>query len=86
MHFKLLLVLFAVYVLIKVITLTGTLFETTSSRTSSGSTTTILEQKQFLEQNLSGIQTATTFTSNYESETFDGTDFVPTQVFTGVTL
>lgn len=70
---------------VKTISLRGVLFETDTSRTDSGSTTTILEQKQFLEQSLDGFQTSTNFTSNYESQTFNGSSFVQTKVFMGVT-
>ena len=67
----------------KVIQINGALFETTTTRTSSGVTKTILEQKQWLEQNLNGAQTAVNFTSTYETQTFDGSSFEQTQVMWG---
>lgn len=68
---------------LKIINLTGALFETTASRTDSGSVTTILEQKQWLEQNINGLQTSTTFTSTYDAQTFDGSSFVNTTIMFG---
>ena len=68
---------------IKVINVTGQLFSTTASRTDTGSVTTILEQKQWLEQNINGFQTATAFTSTYEGQTFDGSSFVATKASQG---
>lgn len=67
----------------KVITLTGHIFETTTSRVNTESVTTVLEQKQWLEKQLNGQQSGRTFTSNYESQTFDGTSYVPTKIFAG---
>lgn len=68
---------------VKVVTISGQLFSTTSSRTDSGSTTTILEQKQWLEQNINGIQSSTAFTSTYEGQTFDGSSYQSTTVAVG---
>ena len=68
---------------LKIINLTGVLFETSASRTDSGSVTTILEQKQWLEQNISGLQTSTTFTSTYDTQTFDGSSFTNTTIMFG---
>lgn len=68
---------------LKMITISGALFETTTSRVNTSSVTTILEQKQWLEKQLNGFQIPKSFTSNYESETFDGENFVPTKVFKG---
>ena len=68
---------------IKVINITGQLVATTASRTDTGSVTTILEQKQWLEQNINGFQTATAFTSTYEGQTFDGSSFVATTAVQG---
>lgn len=68
---------------LKTISISGNLFETSSSRVDTSSVTTILEQKQWLEKQLNGTQTPKGFTSNYDSETFDGSSFVPTIVFKG---
>lgn len=67
----------------KIITIIGQLFLTSASRTDTGSVTTILEQKQWLEQNINGLQTATAFTSTYEGQTFDGSSFVSTTAVQG---
>lgn len=68
----------------KIINLAGAFFETTSSRTSIGSTTTILEQKQWIEEILNGFQLVPmTFTSNYESQSHDGSNFVNTTILFG---
>lgn len=68
----------------KKIKVSGELFETDTSRTDSGMTTTILEQKQWLEQTLSGFQIEpVTFTSNYESQTFDGSSYTTTKIMAG---
>ena len=64
---------------LKTISIPGKLFETTTSRVNTSSITTILEQKQFLEKTLNGRQTSSTFTSNYESQTYDGENFVNTK-------
>lgn len=53
---------------VKVITLKGQITEAVTSRTNIGTTTTILEQKQFLESLCNGGQTLITFASNYESQ------------------
>jgi len=68
---------------IKMITISGVLFETTASRVDTSSVTTILEQKQWLEKQLNGAQFPKGFTSNYESQSYDGNSFVSTQVFKG---
>jgi hypothetical protein len=52
---------------VKTITITGVLFSTGTSRISGYSIDTIIEQKQWLESLANGIQSAITFTSNYES-------------------
>jgi len=70
---------------VKIVTINGQLFETATSRTDTGSTTTILEQKQWLEQNIDGFQSATRFTSTYESQTFDGSAYQNTTVMVGET-
>lgn len=67
----------------KQIRVRGKLFETPTSRTSSGTTTTILQQKQWLEAIINGNQFAKTFTSDYESETYNGSSFVATKVYAG---
>jgi hypothetical protein len=53
----------------KTISITGCLFETVSSRVTGHSINTIIEQKQWLESLINGMQRAVTFTSNYESLT-----------------
>lgn len=68
---------------LKLITISGDLFETTASRIDTGSVTTILEQKQWLEGNINGFQSAATFTSTYDSQTHDGSSFVNTQILFG---
>lgn len=67
----------------KIVTLSGTLTEASSTRTSSGTTTTILAQKQWLEANLSGLQSSVTFTSTYDSQSYDGSSFQTTKVMFG---
>ena len=67
----------------KILQLRGNLFDTVTTRTSSGDTKTILEQKQFLEQNLSGLQSGVVFSSTYEAQTFDGSSYVNTEVMWG---
>ena len=67
----------------KIISVTGVLIASATTRTSSGTTKTILEQKQWIEQNLSGAQTAAAFTSTYESQTFDGSAFATTNIMWG---
>ncbi len=68
---------------VKIITINGQLFETAASRTDAGSVTTILEQKQWLEQNINGLQGATAFSSTYEGQTFDGSSYQSTTVAVG---
>lgn len=68
---------------LKMITINGQLFETATTRTDTGSTTTILEQKQFLEKNINGFQGSTVFSSTYESQTFDGSAYQNTTVMVG---
>ena len=53
----------------KTITITGCLFETVSSRVAGYSINTIIEQKQWLESLVNGMQRVITFTSNYETRT-----------------
>ena len=67
----------------KVIQINGALFLTATTRTSTGITKTILEQKQFLEKSLNGSQSSVDFTSTYDAQTFDGTTFVQTKVMWG---
>lgn len=52
----------------KTITVTGRLTLAASTRTSSGTVTTILAQKQWLESVLNGAQNAITFTSTFETQ------------------
>ena len=68
---------------IKTVNLAGVLFATTSSRVDTSSVTTILEQKQWIEKQLNGQQLARTFTSNYDSQTFDGSSFTTTKILAG---
>lgn len=68
---------------LKTLIITGALFETTASRVNTSSVTTILEQRQWLEKQLSGQQIAQTFTSNYDSQSFDGSSFATTKIFKG---
>lgn len=69
---------------LKMITISGVLFETSSSRVNTSSVTTILEQKQWLEKQLNGLQLPKGFTSNYDSQSFNGDSFVSTKVFKGL--
>lgn len=68
---------------IKAIEISGELTEASTSRTSSGTTTTILQQKQWLEENLNGLQVATNFTSTYETQSYDGSSFTQTKIMWG---
>ena len=68
---------------LKMITISGVLFETITSRVDTSSVTTILEQKQWLEKQLNGFQIAKAFTSNYESQSYSGSAFVSTKIFNG---
>ena len=68
----------------KVVSIRGQLFETVATRTSVGTTTSILQQKQWLEKQINGNQAVRSFTSNYESETWNGSEFVPTKVVVGL--
>lgn len=54
---------------IKTITITGSLFESATTRVTGYSVNTIIEQKEWLESMINGAQTTITFTSNYESLT-----------------
>ena len=69
----------------KVIQVSGQLYDTTAegSRTSSGTTVTILQQKQWLEKQINGSQSLRNFTSNYESQTFSTSGFTQTKVLAG---
>ena len=64
----------------KVILVSGQLIESSSTRTSTGTTTTILQQKQWLESLMNGNQTRVTFTSNYELESYGSNEFKDTTV------
>ena len=68
---------------LKLITISGVLFETTSSRVNTSSVTTILEQKQWLEKQFNGFQSAKAFTSNYDSQSYNGDSYVTTKIFNG---
>ena len=52
---------------VKTITISGILFDTDTTRVSGYSINSIVEQKQWLESLVNGVQGAITFTSNYES-------------------
>ena len=67
----------------KIIQVNGGLYLTATTRTSTGTTKTILAQKQWLEQNLNGSQTSANFTSTYEAQTFDGSSYVATKIMWG---
>lgn len=56
----------------KNITIRGQLHPATTTRTSTGTVTAILQQKQWLEALVGGAQSAKLFTSNYEIYTCDG--------------
>ena len=63
----------------KQLSIDGALFNDGTNKLSSGSAITILEQKQWLEALASGNQTANiTFTSNYFSQSYNGSSFVST--------
>lgn len=65
---------------IKTLSISGILYETASSRTTSGTITTILSQKQWLESLINSNQSTVIFTSNYESQTvLDSTGVSPFQ-------
>lgn len=64
----------------KNISIKGVLIESASTRTDSGTVTTILQQKQWLEALIDGAQSTAQFTSNYESETYGGSSFTNTMV------
>jgi hypothetical protein len=66
----------------KTITVTGTLTEAPTTRTSTGSVTTIDAQRQWLEAYIDGFQLGSTFTSNYTS-TWNGSSFAPSTVLVG---
>lgn len=68
----------------KVITVRGELYAVDTTRTSIGTTTSILQQKQWLEKQINGNQQPKLFTSNYESETWSLNSFVPTKVIQGL--
>ena len=63
----------------KIIGVDGILTLASSTRTSTGTTTTILQQKQWLEAVINGNQSQVTFTSNYESKSY-GSSFTNTKV------
>ena len=64
----------------KVISIRGFLFQTDTTRTSSGVTTSILQQKQWLEKQLNGNQVPRSFTSNYESQSYGSGQYEDTKV------
>lgn len=63
----------------KIITVTGSLSEAATTRTNTGTTKTIDEQRQWLEKQLNGAQEGTEFSSNYSS-TYNGTSFSNSRV------
>jgi len=67
---------------LKTITVTGALTLATSTRTSSGTVTTIDSQRQWLEAFIDGNQLGSTFVSNYTS-TWNGSTFVDSKVLVG---
>lgn len=64
----------------KKLTITGALSLATSSRTDTGSVTTILEQKQWLEELQDGAQTPLDFTSNYDSQSLSSSGYTQTKI------
>lgn len=62
----------------KTITMTGLLTLATSSVTDVSTTTTILAQKKWLEKLINGTQSIFTFTSTYETLSYDGSTFSST--------
>lgn len=69
----------------KIISVTGMLYETSTTRTSSGTTTTVNEQREWLEKQFVGGQLPRSFSSNYTGTTYSVTSgtFVPTTVLAG---
>ena len=67
----------------KVIMVKGVLWDSDTTRTSTGDTKTILEQKQWLETTINGQQSAVEFTSDFDSQTYDGSSFANTTVAVG---
>ena len=63
----------------KVITVSGSLTTATSSRTNTGSTLTIEEQRQWLEKQFDGFQQGTEFESNHTS-TYNGSTFANSRI------
>jgi len=59
----------------KIISISGRLSNSGSTRTNTGTTTTIDEQRKWIEQNLNGNQNSGLFISNYTS-TWDGTQWI----------
>ena len=57
----------------KTLTISGVLTEAESTRTSTGTTTSILQQKQWLESLINGQQKSITLINSYESESVDTT-------------
>ena len=68
---------------IKRININGVLFDDGTNHLDAGSAITILEQKQWLENNISGLQDGLTFASTYETQSFDGSSLTNTKVFVG---
>ena len=64
----------------KKIQLRGRLIDDGTNHLDSGSAITILEQKQFLEKIIDGIQTPQEFTSDFESKSFNGATGINTKV------
>lgn len=64
----------------KIISLQGALTNTGNNTLSTGSATTINEQREWLEKSINGSQNAITFVSNY-STTFNGSSFVNSKCY-----
>jgi len=67
---------------IKTITINGEIINAEDNTLSSGSAISINEQRQWLEQTISGFQTGITFESNYTSS-YNGSIFIDSKVLFG---
>lgn len=67
------------------IVIRGTLLTAATTRTSSGVTTTIDQQRQWLAKQINGSQIPKAFTSNYAATMYSNltSGFVPTKIITG---
>lgn len=66
----------------KVISFSGNLSNSGTTRTSTGSVVTLDEQRKWLEKNLNGLQSGSTFSSNYSS-TWNGSSWINSKVLFG---